>query len=147
MYGHVNAVLADKGRHVYAIAPTASVREAVRLMNENGVGSLLVLIDDHPVGIFTERDVLRRVVDAGCNPDTTRVGEAMTTDLVAVDLSTTVEEAMAVMTKHRCRHLPVMDEGKVAGMVSIGDLTRWVSINQEVQIRKLVDYITGRYPA
>jgi len=147
MYGHVNAVLADKGRHVYTIAPTATVRDTVRLMNDNGVGAMLVLIDDKLVGIFTERDVLRRVVDAGRDPNTTRVGEVMTTDLVQVDPATTVEEAMALMTKHRYRHLPVMQDGKIAGVISIGDLTRWVSITQEGELRKMVDYITGRYPA
>ncbi len=147
MYGHVNAVLADKGRQIYGIAPTATVREAVRLMNDNGVGAMLVVIDDHPVGIFTERDVLRRVVDAGKDPRSIRVAEVMTTDLITVDPSTTVEQAMALMTKHRCRHLPVMEAGKVVGLISIGDLTRWVSIKQEGELRKLVDYITGRYPA
>ncbi len=147
MYGHVNSVLADKGRQIYGIAPTATVREAVRLMNDNGVGAMLVLIDDHPVGIFTERDVLRRVVDAGKDPRSIHVAEVMTTDLITVDPSTTVEQAMALMTKHRCRHLPVMEAGKVVGLISIGDLTRWVSIKQEGELRKLVDYITGRYPA
>ncbi|HEY4669584.1 MAG TPA: CBS domain-containing protein [Tepidiformaceae bacterium] len=147
MYGHVNSVLADKGRQIYGIAPTATVREAVRLMNDNGVGALLVLIDDHPAGIFTERDVLRRVVDGGKDPRSIRVAEVMTTDLITVDPSTTVEQAMALMTKHRCRHLPVMEAGKVVGLISIGDLTRWVSIKQEGELRKLVDYITGRYPA
>jgi len=147
VYGHVNSVLADKGRQIYGIAPTATVREAVRLMNDNGVGALLVLIDDHPAGIFTERDVLRRVVDGGKDPRSIRVAEVMTTDLITVDPSTTVEQAMALMTKHRCRHLPVMEAGKVVGLISIGDLTRWVSIKQEGELRKLVDYITGRYPA
>lgn len=147
MYGHVNAVLADKGRQIYGIAPTATVRDAVRLMNDNGVGAMLVLIDNQPLGIFTERDVLRRVVDAGKDPRSTRVGEVMTTELITVEPSTTVEEAMALMTKHRCRHLPVMQDGRISGVISIGDLTRWVSIKQEGELRKLVDYITGRYPA
>ena len=147
MYGHVSAVLAEKGRQVFTVAPSASVRHAVRQMNDAGVGGLLVVDGARPVGMFTERDVLRRVVDAGRNPNTARVADAMTTDVVIVEPSTTVEEAMAVMTQRRFRHLPVVEGGEIVGLVSIGDLMRWVSLNQEVHIQKLTDYITGRHPA
>jgi CBS domain-containing protein len=144
MYGHVSAVLADKGRQVYTVGPSATVRQAVRQMNDAGVGALLVTEGTRPVGMFTERDVLRRIVDAGRHPNTTHVEDVMTTDVVIVEPSTTVEEAMAVMTSRRFRHLPVVDGGEVTGMISIGDLMRWVSLNQEVHIQKLTDYITGR---
>jgi len=146
MYGHLSSVLADKGRTVYATTPKTTVRQAVREMNEKGVGALLVLDGDRPVGIFTERDVLRRVVDPGLDPLATSVDKVMTKDLIVVEPTTSVEEAMAVMTRSRCRHLPVVEEGRVSGMVSIGDLTRWVSLNQQTEIRYLVDYITGRIP-
>ena len=147
MYGHLSAVLAEKGRQVYTVAPSVTVRQAVRQMNDAGVGALLVAEGTRPVGMFTERDVLRRVVDAGRDPNTTRVADAMTTELVMVEPSTTVEEAMAIMTASRFRHLPVMEADRIAGLVSIGDLLRWVSISQERHIQKLTDYITGRHPA
>jgi CBS domain-containing protein len=147
MYGFISAVLAEKGRQVYATPPSTSVRDAVRQMNESGVGALLVVERGQPVGIFTERDVLRRIVDARRDPNTTRVSEVMTSDLIVVEPTTKVEAAMAMMTQKRCRHLPVMENGQVAGIISIGDLIRWASRNQEVEIQRLVDYITGRHPA
>lgn len=147
MYGFVSEVLAEKGRQVYTVAPGTSVRQAVREMNEHGVGALLVVDGERPAGIFTERDVLRRVVDAGLDPGSTPVARVMTSDLLVLEPSATVEEAMAIMTQRRCRHLPVVEDGRVVGMVSIGDLTRRVSLEQDVHIRKLVDYITGAAPA
>lgn len=147
MYGYVSTLLAEKGRQVYTIAPTATVRDAVREMNEKGVGALLVLVEDCPVGIFTERDVLRRVVDEGRNAKATTVADVMTSDVLVVEPSTPVEQVMATMTQRRIRHLPVVEEGKVVGLVSIGDVTRWVSQNQEAHIQRMTDYITGRAPA
>ncbi|MBE7518094.1 MAG: CBS domain-containing protein [Thermoflexaceae bacterium] len=147
MHGHVSAVLAEKGRQVYTVARGESVRDAVHHMNDSGVGALLVTEGAAPVGIFTERDVLRRVVDVGRDPNSTRVDEVMTADLIVVEPSTTIDQAMAVMTQRRCRHLPVVDEGRVVGMVSIGDLIRWVSLEQEVEIQYLVEYIQGRRTA
>ena len=124
MYGHLKTVLADKGRQVYVVSPNTSVRQAVREMNEKGVGALLVVDHGDPVGIFTERDVLRRVVDPGLNPDATLVRRVMTVEIAVVEPTTTVEQAMSVMTQKRCRHLPVVEDGRVVGMVSIGDLDR-----------------------
>lgn len=147
MYGHVSAVLADKGRQVYTVAPTATVREAVREMNEKGVGALLVLVEDDPVGIFTERDVLRRVVDEGRNPRSTHVGDVMTRDVLVVQPATPIEQVMATMTEQRIRHLPVLEDGALVGLISIGDVTRWMSQNQEAHIQRMTDYITGRAPA
>ncbi len=147
MYGFISAVLADKGRNVYTVSPRATVQQAVREMNEKGIGALLVVDYDLPVGIFTERDVLSRVVGGGLDPGSTTLDAVMTRDLIVVEPTTSVEQAMAIMTMKRFRHLPVVDGGHVVGLVSIGDLTRWVSLNQEVEIQHLVDYITGRYPA
>ena len=143
MYGFVGAVLSEKGRQVHSVGGDATVRTAVRAMNEAGIGALLVLKQDGVAGIFTERDVLRRVVDAGRDPNTTRVREVMTHDLVVVAPSTRIEDAMTLMTEHRCRHLPVMDNGALVGMVSIGDMNRWVSINLESDLQRLTEYITG----
>jgi CBS domain-containing protein len=98
------------------------------------------------VGIFTERDVLVRVVDAGRDPAATRVEEVMTRELAVIRSATRVEEAMSVMTEKRCRHLPVVEEGRLAGMISIGDVTRWIVRNQRHTIDDLVSYIGGEYP-
>jgi len=143
----LTAVLNQKGDKVYNVTPESSVLEAVQKMNQEHVGALLVCSEGKLVGIFTERDVLCRVVDRGCDPSATRVAEVMTRELVVVKPSTSVEEAMAVVTEKRCRHLPVMEEGELRGLVSIGDLTRWVTRNQQVHIQDLVNYITGKYPA
>ncbi|MBE0609699.1 MAG: CBS domain-containing protein [Dehalococcoidia bacterium] len=144
MYGFVSSVLAEKGRQVYTIARTATVSEAVREMNEKGVGSLLVMGERRPSGILTERDVLRRVVDADRDPALTRVGEVMTRDVAAIDSAWHVEDAMRLMTDRRLRHLPVVDGEELVGMISIGDLLRWVTINQEDHIRAMTEYINGR---
>jgi CBS domain-containing protein len=146
MEGYVSALLREKGNNVYGVSPQISVRDAVREMNEKGVGALLVFEREHPVGIFTERDVLTRVVGAGLDPNTTFVNEVMTTDLIIVEPTMRVEEVMAVMTETRCRHLPVVDDGKVVGLVSIGDVTRYAGKNYESIIRSYEEYITG-HPA
>lgn len=143
MDGFVSSLLREKGRQVYTITAGASVRAAVREMNDKGIGALLVMRRDEPVGIFTERDVLRRVVDAGRDPDATLVADVMTSDLVIVEPSTRIEQAMAVMTEHRCRHLPVIEGGRLVGLVSIGDVTRWASQNQAAVIRSYKEYILG----
>lgn len=146
MQSNLSAVLQSKGHEVLTIAPDKTVIEAVRTMNEHGIGSLLVMNGDEVVGIFTERDVLRRVVDAELDPRTTKVAKVMTRELVTVRQRMTVTEAMAVVTETRCRHLPVIEDGRLLGMVSIGDLTRWVSREQAFHIQDLVNYITGQYP-
>jgi signal-transduction protein with cAMP-binding, CBS, and nucleotidyltransferase domain len=97
-------------------------------------------------GIVSERDIMRRVVLLRRDPALTRVKEIMTTSVACIDETASVEEAMALMTKRRFRHLPVMRDGRVAGMISIGDLVHWVSQHQEFEIRVLNDYVCGRYP-
>jgi CBS domain-containing protein len=146
MLDTLTAVLAQKGAAIQRIDPESSVLDAVRAMNTHRIGALLVCADHRLVGIFTERDVLCRVVDQRRDPAATRVAEVMSTELVTVRPSTTVEEAMAVVTERRCRHLPVMDGDRLLGVVSIGDLTQWVTRNQKYQIQDLVNYITGQYP-
>jgi CBS domain-containing protein len=143
-YGLIRDVLLEKGRQVFVISPNVSVRQAVREMNDHGVGALVVVHQDRTVGIFTERDVLRRVVDPGLDPDSTAVRDVMTTALVTVTPETRVSDAMALMTRHRCRHLPVLDGSALAGMVSIGDITRLVSMQLERENQHLVEYIQGR---
>jgi CBS domain-containing protein len=146
MQTKLSILLQNKGSSVHSVAPTASVLEAVQKMNQERIGALLVRDHGQVVGIFTERDVLCRVVDEGRDPGTTRVAQVMTNDVVTVGPEISVEEAMAVVTDKRCRHLPVMDDDDLLGLISIGDLTRWVARNQAHHIRDLVNYITGRYP-
>lgn len=143
----IAAVLREKGSKVYTVAPEVTVLEAARAMDAHNVGSLLVVDGDKPVGIFSERDLMRRVVVAGKDPAKVKVREVMSKDVWVVEPDTRVKEAMAIMTERRCRHLPVVEKGKVVGLISIGDLVRWISKDQEFQIRMLENYITGAYPA
>lgn len=139
-------VLAGKGAAIHYVVPEVTVLDAVGKMNDERIGALLVCVSGEMVGIFTERDVLCRVVAEGRDPAATRVVDVMTQEVVAVRSTTTVEEAMAVFTEKRFRHLPVVDDGELKGLVSSGDLTRRVSRSQEGHIQDLMNYITGRYP-
>lgn len=144
MYGFVSSVLAEKGRQIYTVQRGATVCEAVKEMNEKGIGALVVIEDSRPVGIITERDVLVRIVDADRDPALTRVGEVMSRGLVVVSPDWHIEEAMQLMTERRHRHLPVMKDNELIGMLSIGDLLRWVTLHQEAEIRQMTEYITGQ---
>ena len=146
MIEKLQAILDHKGPDVHKVAPETPVLKAVRTMNEQHIGSLLVTRGDEIVGVFSERDVLCRVVDEEKDPASTTVGEVMTSTVVVVDPSMPVTDAMALIAEKRCRHLPVIEDGTLKGLVSIGDLTRWVTRNQETHIQNLVDYITGKYP-
>jgi len=124
--GRLVELLNEKGRRLYTVPRGTSIGDAVREMNTKGVGAVMVMDNGRPVGIFTERDVLRRVVDTDRDPTTTPVTEVMTPDPVTMDIGMRVEDAMALMTQRRFRHLPVTENDEVVGMVSIGDLVRWV---------------------
>jgi CBS domain-containing protein len=142
----VGKILDEKGRNVHTIAPQASVLQAVELMCGRHVGALLVCVGDTPSGIISERDVMKRLILAGRDPGATKVEEVMTREVVCVNQGTKAREAMAIMTERRCRHLPVVDDGHIVGMLSIGDLVRWASHEQEFEIRMLTDYVRGVYP-
>ena len=124
-----------------AVTPQTSVMEAVGRMNQRSIGSVLVMEGERLVGIFTERDVLTRVLPRQLDPGKTPVSEVMTRQLVTVSPTTTVQEAMMVVTDTRHRHLPVVQGGRVVGMVSTGDLTRWMVREQQRSIDDLVDYV------
>jgi CBS domain-containing protein len=123
-----------------------TVAAAVDLINQNKVGSVLVLDGERLVGIFTERDVLRRVVGERRAADRTTVGEVMTRDLVVMRPTSTVGDAMKVFSERRIRHLPVMDGGTLVGVVSQGDLNHWLIRDHQGEIQALVEFVTGRYP-
>lgn len=119
--------------------------DAVHLMNEHGIGALIATRDGRMTGIFTERDVLRRVVGADLTPAAVPVAEAMTTRVVCCTPATTIEEARNLMKNRRVRHLPVLDtEGDVVGLISIGDLNAWLTSHHEVTIHYLHEYLHGR---
>jgi CBS domain-containing protein len=140
----VSDILAAKGSQVVSIGPDVIVYHAVERMVQHGIGALLVMDGDAILGIFTERDHLNRVTLHDRDPRTTRVRDVMTEKLVYVSSDKTVEDCMAIMTQERIRHLPVVDDQRLAGMISIGDLVKRVSKEQEVEIRHLTDYIAGR---
>jgi CBS domain-containing protein len=135
-------VLEHKGSDVATITPDVMVIVAVHKMNERKIGALLVVDSERPVGIFTERDVLVRVVAAGLDPKTTPVSEVMTRNPVVIHATVTVKEALSVITEKRCRHLPVVDDAGLLGLISIGDLTSWLVRDQQRTIADLHDYMT-----
>jgi CBS domain-containing protein len=139
-------VLSQKGREVHTTEPETTTFEALEKMVRCNIGALVVTENDATVGIFTERDFLRRVVLQGRDPKVTRVREVMTERLVCTDPDQPVEDCMAVMTQARIRHLPVMEGGRLAGIVTIGDMVLHHSAACRVEVHYLTDYITGKYP-
>jgi CBS domain-containing protein len=146
METQLRTLLENKPGAVHSVSPDMTVAAAVGILNARNVGAVLVMKGAELVGVFTERDVLRRVVGERRDPDTTRVGDVMTRDLVVMHLSSTVQDAMTVVSERRFRHLPIVEEGKVLGVISAGDLNHWLIRNREVDIEELVDYIKGTYP-
>lgn len=142
----LSELLAEKGSAIYCVEPEATVAEAVVLMNQKNIGSVLVMHGAEVTGIFTERDVLTRVVGSGRDPVKTRVHEVMSRKLAVVKPGTTVDEAMRIISEKRFRHLPVMDGDRVLGMISINDLNRWLVREDESYIENLLNYISGKYP-
>jgi CBS domain-containing protein len=141
----VREILARKGAHVSTISPDATVLEGARLMNEHRIGSLVVIEDGQVVGMFTERDVLRRVVGEQRDPAQTRVDEVMTTEVVCCTPETTIAEARGAMKNRRVRHLPLVDdERRLQGLISIGDLNAYETSDHEQTIYLLQEYIGGR---
>ena len=131
----VRDILSRKGTDVVSVPPTATVLEAARRMNERGIGGVLVLADGVLAGIFTERDVLRRVVVPGRPPGGTTVAEVMTTPVTTCSSTTRIEQCAELMTGQRIRHLPVMDDGLLAGIVTIGDVLAFQVRDQEATIQ------------
>jgi CBS domain-containing protein len=141
----VRDVLSEKGAKVFSIDPSATVLEATQVMNHHGVGCLVVMDSGRVVGIFTERDVLRRVVAEQQPPADTKVADVMTTKVICVGPETDLDDVAGIMKQKRIRHLPVcQDDGHLTGMVSMGDLNAYHATEQEMTIHYLSDYIYGR---
>ena len=139
----VSDILDDKGHEVLQIEADATVFEAVKRMVEANVGSLLVSDGGQHVGIVTERDYLRRIALERRDDETIVVRDLMSSPLVVVTPDTSIDECMAVMTDRRIRHVPVVDEGIVVGIVSIGDVVKFTSRQQSFELKYLTDYISG----
>jgi len=139
----IGGVLESKGRDVWSISPEASVYDAIGMMADKGVGALLVMEGRQLVGIISERDYARKVILQGRSSKDTPVREIMTDNVVYARPEQTVDEGMALMTTKRFRHLPVLDDGELVGIVSLGDLVKETLSEKEFLIEKLENYIRG----
>ena len=137
------SILRQKGHQVWSVSPDESVFQAIRLMADRGIGALMVLADEMLVGIISERDYARKVVLQGKSSKDTRVRSIMTSPVITVAPEHTVDDCMRLVTSERIRHLPVVQGGKVIGVVSIGDLVRNVISTQRETIHYLQQYIVG----
>lgn len=139
----IATLLEQKDGAVFTISSTVTVAEAVHEMNAHKVGSVLVMNGLRLAGIFTERDVLRRVVGADIDPRFTPITKVMTSEVLTIEPTATVQQVMDIFTERRCRHLPVVTDGRVVGVISIGDVSRWVANLHRVEAESLRQYIAG----
>ena len=140
----IKALLDRKGHKVLSIGPGQSVYEAISEMDAEHVGSLIVMDGEEVLGIITERDYLRKVILRGRSSKETSVETIMSRNLVSISPDHTVEDAMSLVTEKRCRHLPVFEGRQLIGILSIGDLVKWVIASQKFEIHVLEDYISSR---
>jgi CBS domain-containing protein len=144
--GSVGLVLKRKGGEVWSVTPDQTVYDAIEKMADKGVGALLVTSAGKLAGIISERDYARKVILKGKSSKTTLVVEIMSSPVISVTPDKTIDECMSVITKNRIRHLPIIESEKVLGVVSIGDLVKWLVSEQEETIEHLHNYITAKYP-
>jgi CBS domain-containing protein len=139
----VSSLLHHKGSAVWHVAPEAMVFDAIKLMAEKNIGALPVISRGMLVGIFTERDYTRKIALMGKTSKDTRVMDVLSDEIISVSPDDSVEECMRLMTEHRIRHLPVMQEGRLLGIISIGDLVNWIISAQNSAIEQMEQYIAG----
>jgi CBS domain-containing protein len=144
--GNAGAVLQSKGVILHSITPGATVYEAIQQLAQKNVGALLVMEGARLMGMFTERDYTRKIALQGRQSRETLVAEVIGGDVISVTPHATVQECMRLMTVHRVRHLPVMENERVVGVLSIGDLVNWIITAQHATISHLENYIAGGYP-
>lgn len=142
----VRDILRDKGTEIYSILPDKTVYEAIAKMADLNIGALLVMNADNLEGILSERDYRNKIILKGRTSKTTEVQEIMTRNVYCVGPTDSVEECLAIMTDRKFRHLPVIENNKVIGVVSIGDLVKAIISKQEIEIKHLRHYIAGSYP-
>ena len=145
--GTIDKILHQKSGEIWSITPDATVYDAIKLMAEKNVGALLVMVNEELVGIVSERDYSRKVMLRGKTSRTSTVGEIMTTELTTAHPRETVEDCLRFMTEKRIRHLPVVADGSIRGVISIGDLVKEVISSQSATLDQLRDYISGGYPS
>ena len=143
--GNIDAILAQKGDEIFSVSPSATVFEAIEMMDDKNVGALLVMEGERLVGMISERDYTRKVFLRGKRSRETNVSEIMSTQLTTTRRQEGVEKCLRLMTDKHIRHLPVLDDDKVIGVVSIGDLVKWVISCQSATIAHLENYISGGY--
>jgi len=139
----VKHLLDRKGRHIISVNPEDSVLDAIRLMADKGIGSLVVMKDQELLGIMSERDYARKVIIKGKSSESTAVSEIMTGNVFTTSSSETVNDCMTMMTEKKVRHLPVVEDNTVIGMISIGDLVEAIIADQQEEIEQLEHYISG----
>jgi CBS domain-containing protein len=140
----IRGVLKEKGNQVWTISPTTRVYDALALMAEKNIGALVVVEDGRPLGVFSERDYARKVILHGKSSKQLEVREIMTSPARCVGPQDTIDECMSTMTYSRVRHLPVLEDDRLVGIVSLGDMVRWIISLQEDTIHQLEDYIRGK---
>lgn len=146
IYDTVRDILKRKGQEVWSVSPDVSVYRAIEMMAEKHIGALLVISEEKLTGIISERDYARKVILKGKSSKETPVREIMTSPVIFVEPSHSVDECMRIVTEKRIRHLPVVENEKVIGVVSIGDLVNWIMSAQEHTIQQLENYVTGKFP-
>ena len=139
----VNQMLQSKGRQVYTVTPDTTVLAALQVMADQDVGALVVMDGDDIAGIFSERDYARKIVLLGKTSRETPVSAIMTADVICVTPEQSDDKCLAIMTDRRIRHLPVLDDGRLAGIISIGDVVKAIIADQRLMINHLEDYIHG----
>ncbi len=143
--GTVYDILRDKTGSVWTADPAESVYEAIRRMGEKGIGALVVVQNGEVIGVLSERDYSRKIVLQGRTSRDTKVGDIVESPAITISNRDGISKCMELMTSKRIRHLPVIDDGELAGLVSMGDLMKWVMRSQEHTIQQLQGYIAGSY--
>ena len=141
----VRDVLQAKGTDIWSIAPKATVYEALEIMADKNIGALLVVVGEELVGIFSERDYSRKVILRGKSSRETLIEDLMTRDVYVVNIDDTIEKCMALMSTAHCRHLPVLEDNQLVGVLSIGDIVNAIIGEQDIKIHDLEKYIAGGY--
>ena len=146
VFDPVSFILRKKGTDVWSVPSDATVYDAMKMMADKDVGALLIMDGSQFVGVVSERDYARKVILQGRSSKDTAVRDIATETLITISPECSVDQAMRIITTNRIRHLPVVCDGRVHGMISIGDLVQWISFAQDQTIEQLEHYIEGKYP-